>query len=77
MSVELFDRQGNSEIVENRKVQQYLKDGWTFSKPAKAEKPKPTKVKKVQTTTNEEPAKATILEAEATAEVIKPTNKEK
>ena len=76
MSVELFDKQGNSEIVENRKVQQYLKDGWTFSRPDKVEKPKPTKAKKVPTT-NEEPAKATILEAEATAEVIKPTNKEK
>jgi len=76
MSAKMFDRQGNSEIVENRKVQQYLKDGWTFSKPAKVEKPKPTKAKKVLTI-NEEPAKATILEAEATAEVIKPTNKEK
>jgi len=76
MSAQMFDTQGNSEIVDNRKVRQYLKDGWTFSKPAKVEKPKPTKAKKVLTI-NEEPAEATIFEAEATAEVIKPTNKEK
>lgn len=77
MSAQMFDKQGNSEIVENRRIQQYLKDGWTFSKPAKVEKPKPTKAKKVQTTINEEPAEATVYQAEATAEVIKPTNKEK
>jgi len=73
MATQMYDKQGNSEIVENRKVQQYLGMGWTFSKPNKVEKPKSTKTKTVQ---KQEPAEATMLEAEATAEVIKPTNKE-
>lgn len=77
MAIQMYDKQGNSEIVDNRKVQQYLGNGWTYSRPAKVEKPKPTKVKKVQSTTKEETAKVTkVLEAEATAEVIKQTNKE-
>jgi len=75
MAAEMYDKQGNSEIVENRKVQQYLSMGWTFSKPTKAEKTKSVKTKTVQK--QEETAGATMLQAEATAEVIKTTNKEK
>ena len=75
MATQMYDKQGNSEIVENRKVQQYLGMGWTFSKPDKVEKPKSTKTKTVQQ--KEEPAEwSSVYQAEATADVIKPTNKE-
>lgn len=82
MAIQMFNKQGDSIIVDNKDVHSHLKMGWTFQKPEKAEKPKTevkkTSSKKVQTTINkEEPAESTlILEAEATAEVIKPNKKE-
>ena len=78
MAIQMFNKEGNSIIVDNQFVQQHLKMGWTFQKPAKVEKPKSVKTKKVQDKQQqEEPAESTlILEAEATAEVIKPNKEE-
>lgn len=74
MASEMFNKQGDSKIVANKDVQQHLSEGWTFQKPAMAEKPKSVKTKKVQL--EQEPAESSlILEAEATAEVIKNNNK--
>ena len=76
----MFNKQGDSIIVDNKDVHSHLKMGWTFQRPEKVEKPKAevkkTSSKTVQTTINkEEPAESTlVLEAEATAEVIKPNN---
>ena len=73
----MFNKQGNSTIVDNKDVHNHLKMGWTFQQPAKVEKPKSTKTKTVQDKQQEEPAESTlVLEAEATAEVIKPNKKE-
>jgi len=72
MASEMYDKQGNSKIVANKDVQQHLSEGWTFQKPKMVEKPKSVKVKKVQI--KQEPAESSLLEAEATAEVIKNNN---
>jgi|DEB0MinimDraft_4_1074332.scaffolds.fasta_scaffold03268_3 hypothetical protein len=81
MAIQMYNKQGDSIIVDNQNVQQHLKMGWTFQKPSKPEKPKSkSKTKKVkdeiETVYNqpsEEPAESTlVLDAEATAEVIKP-----
>ena len=79
MAVTMYNKEGDSIIVDNKEVHNHLKMGWTFHKPEKVEKPKSVKTKKVQeqTTTIEEPAESTlVLEAEATAEVIKPNKEE-
>ena len=76
MAIQMYDKEGNSIIVDNQLVQQHLKMGWTFQKPAKVEKPKSVNTKALQVKQQqEEPAESTlVLEAEATAEVIKPNN---
>ena len=82
MPIQMYDKTGDSKIVDNRDVRQHLKMGWTYLKPAKVERPKlkvakkATKTKKVQIITEEPAESSLILEAEATAEVIKPTNKQ-
>ena len=82
MAIQMFNKEGDSIIVDNRDVHNHLKMGWTFQRPEKVEKPKAevkkTSVKKVQQqATIEEPAESTlVLEAEATAEVIKPNKEE-
>jgi hypothetical protein len=78
MAIQMYNKEGNSIIVDNQFVQQHLKMGWTFQKPEKVEKPKSVKTKKVQDKQQqEEPAESTlVLEAEATAEVIKPNKVE-
>lgn len=82
MAIQMFNKQGDSIIVDNKDVHNHLKMGWTFQRPEQSEKPKAevkkTSTKKVQqATTIEEPAESTlVLEAEATAEVIKPNKEE-
>ena len=83
MAIQMFNKQGDSLIVENREVNNHLKQGWTFQPPKKVEKPKSKpKVRKVEIEVQEqepqeEPAEASrILFAEADAEVIKPNQKE-
>lgn len=82
MPIQMFNKQGDSLIVENREVNNHLKQGWTFQPPKKVQKPK-SKPKKVEIERvqeqepQEEPAEASkILFAEAEAEVIKPNQKE-
>jgi hypothetical protein len=78
MSAQLFDKNGNSKIVENNKVQQHLGMGWTFNKPIEVVKPNPrSKKTMVQPSSKQTSAEATILKAEATADVINTTKKEK
>ena len=40
MPIQMFNKQGDSLIVENREVNNHLKQGWTFQPPKKVEKPK-------------------------------------
>ena len=85
----MYNKQGDSIIVDNQKVHNHLKMGWTFQPPKQVEKPKMTKKtsrakdvidaieKSMDKQQQEEPAESTlVLEAEATAEVIKPNKKE-
>lgn len=71
MAIQMYNKQGNSKIVENQEVQTMLKSGWSFKQPAV-----------VSTTATESKTKSTkrpkpILQIkEAKAEVIKPYNKE-
>ena len=80
MPIQMYDKTGFSKVVDNKDVRQHLKMGWTYFKPAKVEKPKlkvakkATKTKKVQILTEEPAESSLVFEAEATAEVIKPTN---
>jgi len=77
MAIQMYDKKGNSMIVDNQFVQQHLKMGWTYQKPAKVDEPKSVKTKSVHDEQQEEPAESTLsYEVEATAEVIKPNNKE-
>ena len=39
MSIQMYDKQGNSKIVDNPQVQDHLRSGWSFKKPAVTEKP--------------------------------------
>jgi hypothetical protein len=39
MSIQMYDKQGNSKIVDNPQVQDHLRSGWKFKKPAVTEKP--------------------------------------
>ena len=45
MAIQMYDKQGNSKIVENPQVQDHLRSGWKFKKPAVVEKPQ----KEIQT----------------------------
>ena len=37
MAIQMYDKQGNSKIVENPQVQDHLRSGWKFKKPAVVE----------------------------------------
>lgn len=85
MPIQMYDKQGNSKIVDNQEVRQHRKMGWTLIKPKNIDMPKSkatrktvVKTAKIQKETTNEPAESSlnILQAEATAEVIKPTKKE-
>ena len=85
MPIQMYDKQGNSKIVDNQEVRQHRKMGWTLIKPKKIDMPKSkatkktvVKTAKIQKEPTNEPAESSlnILQAEATAEVIKPTKKE-
>jgi len=85
MPIQMYDKQGNSKIVDNQEVRQHRKMGWTLIKPKNIDMPKSkatrktvVKTAKIQKETTNEPAESSlnILEAEAPAEVIKPTKKE-
>ena len=86
MAIQMYNKSGDSIIVDNKDVHNHLKMGWTFQKPKQPEKPKSKskadklrdEIKKVyDNQPTEEPAESTlVLEAEATAEVIKPTKEE-
>lgn len=65
MAIQMFDKKGNSKIVENQEVQTMLKSGWSFHKPAV----KILTGKKTKTTR----PKASLSITKAEAEVIKPT----
>ena len=39
MSIQMYDKQGNSKIVDNPQVQDHLRSGWSFKKPAVTKKP--------------------------------------
>ncbi len=64
----MYDKQGNSKIVQNQDVQTMLKSGWSFNKPAVLKTEKKTKL------TTRPKAKMRITKAEA--EVIKPFEEE-
>lgn len=66
MARELFDKKGNSKIVEDRDVQTMLKSGWKLFKPVVA------KTEKTSTTRR----KATLRIEKAEAEVLKPIKEE-
>jgi len=64
MAIQMYDKQGNSKIVQNQDVQTMLKSGWSFNEPAVKVTDKKTKL------TTRPKAKMRITKAEA--EVIKP-----
>jgi hypothetical protein len=64
MAIQMYDKFGNSEIVDNQDVQARSKSGWSFQKPAIVEMGKEAKIK------TRPKAKMRITKAEA--EVIKP-----
>ena len=82
MAIQMYDKKtGDSKIVDDNDVRQHLKMGWTYFKPKNVEVPKSKATKKVVKTakvqkepTNEPAESSLVFEAEATAEVIKPTN---
>ena len=45
MAIQMYDKQGNSKIVDNAQVQDHLRSGWKFKKPVVTEKPQ----KEIQT----------------------------
>jgi len=69
MSIQMYDKEGNSKIVENPQVQDHLRSGWKFKKPAVTEKPQ----KEIQTQPKPRQRRMRILKADA--EVIN-NNKE-
>ena len=86
MPIQMYDKQGNSDVIDNKDVRKHLKMGWTYIKPKNIDTPKSKATKKTVVKTvkvqkeeeTNEPAESSlnILQAEATAEVIKPTKKE-
>jgi|TARA_R110000868_G_scaffold4056_4_gene24758 hypothetical protein len=82
MAIQIYNKQGNSKIVENHEVQTMLKSGWSFKKPAVKVCANCSNEQCVCTTETESKTKSTkrpkpILQIkEANAEVIKPYNKE-
>ena len=68
----MYDKQGNSKIVENPQVQDHLRSGWKFKKPAVVEKPQ----KEIQTKPHwRQTRRIKILKAEA--DVINNNKEEK
>ena len=62
MAIQMYDKQGNSKIVENPQVQDHLRSGWKFKKPVVTEKPQ----KEIQTKPHWRQARRIkILKAEA------------
>jgi|TARA_R110002051_G_scaffold114494_1_gene187438 hypothetical protein len=62
MSIQMYDKQGNSKIVENPQVQDHLRSGWKFKKPVVTEKPQ----KEIQTKPHwRQTRRIKILKAEA------------
>jgi hypothetical protein len=39
MRIQLWDKQGNSELVPSKEVQARLKDGWSYNEPSTPQKP--------------------------------------
>lgn len=69
MAIEMFDKNGNSKIVQNQEVQTMVRSGWSFQKPAVSTETG----SKTKTTKRPNPI---LRIKEAKAEVIKPYNKE-
>ena len=69
MAIQMYDKQGNSKIVDNPQVQDHLRSGWKFKKPAVTEKPQ----EEIQTKPRTRQRRMRILKADA--EVIN-NNKE-
>ena len=62
MAIQMYDKQGNSKIVDNPQVQDHLRSGWKFKKPVVTEKPQ----KEIQTKPHWRQARRIkILKAEA------------
>lgn len=40
MKIEMWDKKGNSELVQHKQVEQRLIEGWSFNKPSVQPKPK-------------------------------------
>lgn len=40
MRIQMWDKQGNSELVGHKQVEQRLKEGWSYNKPSSQPKPK-------------------------------------
>lgn len=60
----MWNKDGISKVVPNAEYQSHLKDGWTDRKPVSLKLKKKEEVQ-------EEPAESTLLEMEATVDVIK------
>lgn len=76
MAIQMFDKNGNSKIVDNPEVQTMLKSGWSFSRPAiktcaKCGNTTCTCEMEIKTKTTRPKAMMRITKAQA--EVIKPT----
>ena len=71
MSIQMYDKQGNSKIVENPQVQDHLRSGWSFKKPAVTKKPQ----EEIQTQPKPRTRQRRMRITKADAEVIN-NNKE-
>jgi hypothetical protein len=71
---EMYDKQGNSQLVPDQQVQEKLRSGWVFfKKPESAPSVEKKSITKTKTTTR---PRATMRITKAEAEVIKPFNEE-
>ena len=71
MSIQMYDKQGNSKIVDNPQVQDHLRSGWRFKKPAVTVKPQ----EEIQTQPKPRTRQRRMRITKADAEVIN-NNKE-
>ena len=70
---EMYDKQGNSQLVPDQQVQEKLRSGWVFfKKPESAPSVEKKSIMKTKTTR----PRATMRITKAEAEVIKPFNEE-
>lgn len=78
MSIKMYDKNGNSSIVDNRDVAVKQKAGWTFTKPAVVACATCDNVKCTcdDTTSTKPRRKATLRIQKAEAEVLKPKEEE-